>query len=55
MNPVWTTSGEADEEFLATLEREKAYSHWTEEERRIFELCLKWFYETHAEAGQCAT
>lgn len=46
--PAWGTSGEADEKFLDTIRREMAYPHWNAGQRQVFELCLKWFYETHA-------
>jgi hypothetical protein len=45
----WTTSGEADEEFIATLKREMDYPHWSSDQKKVFALCLKWFYETHGE------
>ena len=37
----------ADRKFLKSLKLEASYPHWTEEQRRMLELCIKWFCETH--------
>jgi hypothetical protein len=35
----------ASEKYVETLKREMAYSHWSEDQRRVFKLCLKWLEE----------
>jgi len=38
---------EEDERWLADMEKELSYTHWSPEARDALKLALKWWYQSH--------